>query len=1054
MKFVNQFLNLMKVFVCAGLMVSAAGLYAQDGVTVSGTIVDTGGVPIIGAAVVDPGNTSNGCISDAGGNFSMQAAPGTELVVSCIGYADYKFTVNSQSQSYRIVLQEDALMLEETVVVGYGVQKKVTMTGAVSAVRNEDIISTKNENVQNMLTGKVAGLRIVQKSAEPGQFNNSIDIRGFGAPLVVIDGIPRDNMARVDPEDIESISVLKDASAAVYGVRAANGVILITTKRGQKGETTINYSGNMTWQVPSNFPELVDAADWMLLNNEMSLHNVDNQGLVTYSPEQIEVYRNGTMRSTNWIDEVFKNSAPQTQHNINVSGGNDRINYFASVGYQYQDSFLKTSAINYEKFNLRSNISAKIAKNLHFDLNLAGMMDERQSSPYGSGDIVRYMWLMKPVDSVWFNEAEGMYEQPREASHINPVAIMDTDLVGQNSYKSKWFQSSATLTYELPWVKGLSVKGMYSYDFIMNDNKEYSKEFILYRGDGDNITESHWNGRTEAPNRIARTYYAKNHTLWNVSVNYNNTFGKHSVGAMLLFENQHKVGDNFNGNRQVNLDMDQIFAGISEAQQINQSTDDKALYDYANQALVGRLNYDYANKYIAEFAFRYEGSSRFPAESRWGFFPSVSAGYRISEESFWKNSPLKFINDFKIRASWGIMGDDSALQYQFMTGYIYPSTSNVHEAGLPDGAVFDGSFVNSSENRGIPNRNITWYTSRTFNIGVDAEAWNGLLGVTAEYFNRHRDGLLEKRVNSLPGIVGASLPQENLNSDLTQGFEVELMHENRVGEFAYQIKGNISYTRIKTLYAERAREGNSYLNWRNNTNNRYNNIWWGYAGNGRIESWDEIWYNPIYTGRGALIGDYEYLDWNGDGMFSDLDAQPLATNGLLPLINYGLTVSGQWKGLDFTILFQGAGKRYVAFKEFLYQPLWGGTNALEQFMDRWHTAQPGANPYDPATEWVEGEYAYTGTSPNAVSDFNIQNAAYLRLKTVEVGYSLPRKWLQKVSIKGLRVYVSAYNLLTFTGLKYMDPEFYTDYTGDNSLTNLGYNYPLNKTFTLGLNIKF
>lgn len=1058
MKFSKLLPNLYKGLLSIALAILSTVAFAQGGaidrVTVSGTIVDVNGVPVIGAAVIDPTDTSNGCISDAGGNFSMKAAPGVELVVSCIGYADYKFTVSADKQNYDIVLQEDALMLEETVVVGYGVQKKVTMTGAVSAVRNEDIISTKNENVQNMLTGKVAGLRIVQKSAEPGQFNNDIDIRGFGSPLVVIDGIPRDNMARIDPEDIESISVLKDASAAVYGVRAANGVILITTKRGKKGETTINYSGNMTWQVPSNFPELVNAADWMLLNNEQALHNIDNQGTTIYSQEEINAYRNGSMQSTDWIDAVFKKSAPQTQHNINVSGGTDRISYFASVGYQYQDSFLKTSAIDYEKFNLRSNISAKIAKNLHFDLNLAGMMDERHSSPYGSGDIVRYMWLMKPVDNVWYNEAEGKYEQPRELSHINPVAMMDTDLVGRNSYKSKWFQSSATLTYDLPWVKGLSVKGMYSYDFIMNDNKEYSKEFILYRGDGSTETEYDWNGRTEAPNRVARYYYGKNHTLWNVSVNYSNNFGKHNVGAMILFENSHRVGDNFYGERQVNLDMDQIFAGISDAQQINQSTGSGSLYDYANQALVGRVNYDYANKYIAEFSFRYEGSSRFPQESRWGFFPSVSAGYRISEEKFWKNSPLKFINDFKIRASWGVMGDDSALSYQFMTGYIYPATSNVHEAGLPNGAVFDGSFVNSSENRGIPNRSITWYTSKTLNVGVDAEAWDGLLGITAEYFNRNRTGLLATRTNSLPGVVGASLPQENLNSDLTQGFEIELTHENHAGSFYYQIKGNISYTRIKTIHAEQARQGNSYLNWRNNTNNRYNNIWWGYAGNGRIESWDEIWYNPIYTGRGALIGDYEYLDWNGDGMFSDLDAQPLATNGLLPLINYGLTISGQWKGLDFTILFQGAGKRYVAYKEFLYQPLWGGTNALEQFMDRWHPTDPNANPYDPATEWEEGEYAYTGTSPNAGSDFNIQNAAYLRLKNVEIGYSLPDKWLRKVNIKGLRVYVSAYNLLTFTGLKYMDPEFYTNYNGDGSLTNLGYNYPLNKTFTLGLNIKF
>lgn len=1052
MKFSKLLPNLYKGLLSIALAILSTVAFAQGGaidrVTVSGTIVDVNGVPVIGAAVIDPTDTSNGCISDAGGNFSMKAAPGVELVVSCIGYADYKFTVSADKQNYDIVLQEDALMLEETVVVGYGVQKKVTMTGSVSAVKNSEIITTKNENVQNMLTGKVAGLRVVQNSSEPGSFNTSMDIRGFGSPLVVIDGVPRDNMARVDPEDIESISVLKDASAAVYGVRAANGVVLITTKKGKEGRATISYSGNMTWQIPSNFPELTDAVDWMTLYNEMSMHNVDNQ-TITYPQSQIDEYRNGTKKSIDWRREVIRNSAPQTQHNINVSGGNDKISYFASVGYQYQESFFKSNPITYDKYNVRSNISAKIARNLTFDLNLSGMMDEKQQTPYGAGDIVRAMWLMQPMDQVWYDEEAGQYWQPSNTGLQNPVVMMSREMTGTNTYKSKWFQSSATLTYDLPWVKGLSVKGMYSYDFIMNENKEYRTAYSLYNSAGQEYT---WLAETDAPNRIGRYYYGKNHSLWQVSVNYNRAFGKHNVGGLLLFENQHKVGDNFYGTRQVKLDMDEVFAGISDKQQFMQSTSSGSLYDYANQALVGRVNYDYANKYIAEFAFRYEGSSRFPEDSRWGFFPSVSAGYRVSEEKFWKESPLKFINDFKVRASWGIMGDDSALSYQFLTGYNYPA-SGTNATKLPPGSVFDGSFVNSSNTKGLANKGITWYTSETLNIGVDAEAWNGLLGVTAEYFRRHRDGLLATRVNSLPGVVGATLPQENLNSDLTQGFEIELSHENRAGDFYYQIKANISYTRTKTLHYEQAKQGNSYLDWRNNNNDRYNNIWWGYEGNGRIENWNEIYYNPVYVGRGTILGDYEYLDWNGDGWINDLDVHPIATNGQVPLIYFGLTFSAQWRGLDFSMLLQGAGQKYVAPREFLYQPLWANTNAITDFLDRWHPADPQANPYDPATEWVKGEHAYTGSLPNANSDFNVQNAAYLRVKNIEIGYTLPQKWLRAINIQGLRIYVSAYNLLTITGLKYMDPEFYTSPSG-GGIGDLGYNYPINKSVSLGLNIKF
>lgn len=976
----------------------------------------------------------------------MQADAGVELVVSCIGYQDYRFVVSSSQESYKVVLIEDALMLSETVVVGYGVQKKVTMTGAVSAVKNSEIISTKNENLQNMLTGKVAGLRVVQNTAEPGQFNNSIDIRGFGSPLVVIDGVPRDNMARIDPEDVESISVLKDASAAVYGVRAANGVILITTKKGTKGKTTINYSGNMTWQMPSNVPETVSAADWMVLKNEQARHNVDTYNpTIPHSVEEIEAYRSGAKASTDWYDAVFRKFAPQTQHNVNVSGGNDRISYFTSIGYQYQGSFLETDAINYEKYNLRANISAKIAKNLTFDMNIAGMMDERESSPYSAWDIVRGMWIMLPVDPVYYNESEKMYQQPRNATHLNPVAMMDTELVGQNNYKSKWFQSNAALTYNIPGVKGLSVKAMYSYDFIMNENKEFSTAYYLYSSDGENTVEHLKNSKTEAPNRVARYYYGKNHSLWQAQINYNNSFGKNNVGALLLFENSHKEGDNFYGERQSDFDMNEIFAGIKEGQQMNQSTDSGALYDYANQALVGRFNYDYDGKYIAEFAFRYEGSSRFPENSRWGFFPSVSAGYRISEEKFWKESPLKFINNFKVRSSWGIMGDDSALAYQFLSGYNYPSTGGGANT-LPPGAIFDGKFVNSSQDKGLPNRDITWYTARTFNIGVDAEAWNGLLGVTAEYFRRDRSGLLSTRVNSLPGIVGATLPQENLNSDRTQGFELELTHTNRVGDFAYQIKGNLAYTKTMSIYVEKARAANSYDNWRNNTNNRYNNIKWGYAGNGRIESWEDAFYNDVFTGRGALPGDYEYLDWNGDGMISDLDVHPIANTDEIPLINFGLTFSASWKGFDLSMLFQGAGSKYISPVELLYQPLWGGTTSLVQFMDRWHPADPDANPYDPATEWVEGHYGYTGSDPMSNSEFNIMNAAYLRLKNIELGYSLPDKWMKRINMQGVRIYVSGYNLLTLSGVKYIDPEA--------TQKNQGYNYPLSKTVTLGLNVKF
>ncbi len=1025
-------------------------------ITVTGTVTSSDDGSTLPGVNITIKGTTLGTTTDKDGRYTIRVPDeDAVLVFSFIGFTPQEIAVGTQSV-IDVTLATDVQQLAEIVVVGYGTQKKETLTGSVSAVDNQELVTTKNENVQNMLTGKIPGLRVRQNSSEPGQFASTIDIRGFGAPLIVIDGIPRDNMARIDPEDIESISVVKDASAAVFGSRAANGVILITTKRGTKtGEPSITYSGNMAWQVPSNYPDLVDAADWMTLYNERDRHNVDNSNpTLKYLPEEIEAYRNGTKRSTNWKDAVLRKRAPQTQHTLSATGGNDKITYYTSVGYQYQGSFLQTDAINYEKYTLRSNISAQVSKNIQFDLNLSGFSDEREASPYGSNDIIRAMWLQRPMDQVYYNEEAKQYSMMDWNVILNPVAMMDKDVVGENNYKSKWFQSNASLTYNVPFLEGLSFTGLYSYDYTMNDNKEYTKAYKLFLPTGATYQA---NTQTRGNSRTSRFFYSKNANLWRLQIAFEREFGHHFVSVMNLLENSHYQGDNFYGRRYGVLPLDQIFAGITENQEVLQSTDKAALYDYANRASVGRVTYNFKSKYLAEFSYRYEGSSKFPEGNRFGFFPAVSAGWKISGEPFWtNNSSLSFIDNLKLRGSYGITGDDSGLTYQFVSGYQYPVTgSGVGRTGLPPGYIFGSSFVPASSSTGLANNNITWYKAKTTNIGLDVDAWDGLLGATVEFFKRDRTGLLATRVESLPGIVGANLPQENLNSDENRGFEVELRHSNHIGDITYQVRGNISYTMIRTKYYEMARAGNSYLNWRNGLNDRNNNIWWGYEGDGNMTNWDDIYYNPVFIGRGSVPGDYQYLDWNGDGWISDLDVHPLATNGQVPLINYGITLSAQWKGVDVTMLWQGSGKKYVLAREFLYQPLWSNTNALNDFMDRWHPADPNADPYDPATEWVSGEYGFTGSSPNASSDFNIQNAAYIRLKSLEIGYTVPNNILGRISLQNVRLYANAYNLLTFTKLKYMDPEF--NITNDitrSGLTDLGYNYPINKSYSIGITAKF
>jgi TonB-linked SusC/RagA family outer membrane protein len=1024
-------------------------------IIVTGTVsTSDDGTTLPGVNITIKG-TTQGTTTDVDGKYSIRVPDEDAILVfSFIGYVPQEIKVGSTTV-IDVSLITDIQQLSEIVVIGYGTQKKETLTGAVTQINNQEITTTKNENVQNMLTGKIPGLRVRQNSSEPGQFNTTIDIRGFNTPLIVVDGIPRENMARLDPEDIESISVVKDATAAVFGSRAANGVILITTKKGSKsGEPSITYSGNMAWQRPSNYPDLVGAADWMTLYNERDRHNVDNSNpALKYTDEEIEAYRNGTKQSTNWKDEVLRKSAPQTQHTLSATGGNDKLNYYTSVGYQYQGSFLQSDAINYEKYNFRSNISAQVSKNIQFELNLAGLSDKREQSPYGSADIVRAMWLQRPMDKVYYDEAAKKYGMMDWNVILNPVAMMDKELVGENTYQSKWFQSSAALTYTVPFLKGLSFKGLYSYDYTANDNKEYTKAYTLYLPTG---VAYNANVQTRGNSRTSRFFYAKNANLWRLQLAFEREFGNHYVNIMNLLEDSHYQGDNFYGRRYGVLPLDEIFAGITENQEVLQATDRASLYDYSNRASVGRVMYNFKSKYLAEFSYRYEGSSKFP-HNAWGFFPSISAGWRISGEPFWKdNTSLNFIDNLKVRGSYGVTADDIDLRYQFVAGYQYPVTgTNIGRTGLPPGYIFGNSFVSAANSTGLPNTTIGWTTAKTTNIGLDADAWDGLLGLTFEYFNRNRAGLLATRVQSLPGIVGANLPQENLNSDQNRGFEIELRHANRIGDITYQVKGNISYTRIKTKYFEMARGGNSYLNWRNGVNDRNNNVWWGYEGDGRMTNWDDIYYNDTYVARNSVPGDYQYLDWNGDGWINDLDVHPLATNGQVPLVNYGITLSAQWKGVDLSMLWQGAGKKYVLAREFLYQPLWSNTNALNDFNDRWRPANPDADPYDPATEWVSGEYGYTGTSPNALSDFNIQNAAYVRLKSLEIGYTVPANILKTIALQNVRIYANAYNLLTFTKLKYMDPEFLINNdTNRSGLSDLGYNYPINKSYSIGITAKF
>lgn len=1018
------------------LLISTPSLAQQH--LIKGTVVDNiTGESIIGATVTEK-NTTNATVTNIDGGFSLNVHSGAILEISYVGYKN----VDILAKDGLIVrMQEVTESLNEVVVVGYGTQKKGSLTGAISAISAEDIVTTKNENVQNMLTGKIAGVRIVQNTAEPGEFNNSFDIRGMGAPLIIVDGIPRDNMSRIDPQDIENISVLKDASAAIYGVRAANGVVLITTKRGKKGSISMEYNGNYGLQFPSGSPKSALAADAMTILNEKKMHNV-NGGSRRFSDEEIEAYRNGTKASTDWYDAIMSSNAPQTQHSLSLNGGTEKIKFYTSLGYNFQQSFIKSKDIYYEKFNMRSNITAKPTKNLTVEANMSGIIENNHKSNYDTHWIIRCMQRSPSYFPIYANNNPDYLFDTRVDD--NPYAQSHKSYVGYRRFKTKWIQTSASATYDIPWINGLSLKGLMSYDYQENNNKTYWNQFYTYSYDEASDT---YNGTSHnGPNRIRRQVFFRQSFLYQLSLQYQNLIAeKHNIAALFLIEGRERKGDNFYAQRNLSMPLPYLFAGDTKDQQGNMYSGQNDVYHINNLSYIGRLNYDFMSKYLLEFSFRYDGSSMFAPDKRWGFFPAASAGWRISEEDFWKNSKMSFINNFKLRVSYGKLGDDTAAAYQYISGYNYPAGGRSYQS--PGGYIFDGSFVNASANKGIPNPNITWYTAKTFDVGVDVDVASGLFGASFDFFNRLRDGLLATRATSLPIIVGASLPQENINSDQTLGFELELRHRNHINDFNYQVSGNMAFTRNKYRHQDHGAYGNSYDEWRHNNENRYADIWWGYAKGGRFTSYESIANSTIYANRATLPGDYIYKDWNGDGIISDLDKHPIAFSGV-PKINFGLTLSAQWRGFDFSALFQGALKKSINYVEILAEPAWGDDNSgtLAFFLDRWHPVDPHANPYNTNTEWTAGSYAYSGTVADENSLFRIFNTNYMRLKNIELGYTLPEHLTNKIGLQNVRLYLNGYNLLTFCSMKYIDPEHTNDMWGCS--------YPLNKSMNFGVNIKF
>ena len=1062
----NKSTKIVIVLMC--LLLGFAQWSFAQGNPIKGKVIDGAGEPVLGANVAQKG-TGAGTVTDDNGNFTLNVPGNATLVISYLGYTTKEVKVNNQS-NLTIQLEEDTQGLGEVVVTGYLSQKKLTLSGAVSTIGNKELTVTKNENTVNMLAGKLPGVRITQRSAMPGAYNSVIDIRGMSdvtnkdngtrtTPLFVVDGVPRDQdyFSRMDPEEIETITVLKDASAAIYGVRAANGVILITTKRGtaQGGKVDISYSGSIAAQQMIYVPQSTNSGEWMTLKNEQVTHDFNSNYLtrapLPFSDDDFKNYYNGTgYKDYNWINKVFKKNPTQTQHNLTINGGNDNLRYFFNLGYFKQNSSYNSGSLWSENWNFRSNVDAKITKRLSLSVQIGAIITNNHSPSAGTWDIYKNTWLAYPYTPFYANDnplyLNGDPNNTQNPNDPNMIAKTDSKYVGFSLNRDRRLNGTLGLTYDIPGVKGLSAKASYDYSMFLPDNTNYNQAYNLYQY---NSTTDVYQAIRKSSGSITRSANYNLNTDMQLGLSYSNKFGKHDVNAALVFEEYYQSWEDFTAYRELSVPVPYLFAGDANG---NQDGKGGSPGDRLNQAFIGQFNYDYAGKYILSFLFRYDGSSRYPAGSRWGFFPAVTAGWRLSEESFIKNN-LSFLTNLKLRGSYGITGDDTA------AGNYPPVFVGYKLADQDRGWYFNGTaYQLGVKATDIPNPNLTWYTTKMTDVGVDFEILNSKLYGSYDYFVRDRDGLLADRGTLIPGTVGANLPQENINSDRIWGQEIELGHRNHVGNVNYFVSAQLSSVRQKSLFTQETPASNSYDYWRNRNSGRYGNLFWQNQAGGMFTSITDIHNFTAYPQpQGRLPGDWYAVDWNGDGIIDNNDQHPIAISGL-PLFNFGISMGAEYKNFDLSVNFQGAYKVYTQYSEVFVEALpFGGSNTMYWFMDRWHPEDPNADLWSPNTQWVSGYYPLTGGDGRRNWSNAINDASYMRLKTLELGYSIPKKVLSKVSVKNLRVYFNGYNLLTFSKMHGIDPE---RPGSNNDLLNTQqgyvgmYQYPNNQTFTFGLNIKF
>lgn len=1014
--------------------------YASAQVIIKGSVSEGNGDPLIGASVTIKGELS-GTTTDVDGNYSLSVADNNAILVfSFIGYETKEEPIANRTR-INVVLSEKNEGLDEIVVVGYGTQKRQTVTGAVSQISGDELLKKPVGNINNMLGGLISGVVSLQQSGQPGSDGASIIIRGTGAKYIV-DGIER-SISEIDPNEIASISVLKDASSAsVYGLDA-NAVVIVTTKRGKTGPSKISFSGSYGVSSNATMLDMLDGPEYAYWYNKA--REMDGDAPV-FSSTHVEKMLNDDPTdgwgNTDWYEETF--GLGRTMNvNVNATGGTDKIKYFVSLGNYKQKG--NVEGFDYDRLNLRSNIDAVIADNLDLTFDISGRIEDRKRPGYSAspGD-----WNNIPQQAMRAHpyvpmEKEGAPVSTRTASsYVNPLAA--SDLTGYSKVKSSIIQTNLALRYRVPFVEGLSLKFMSGYDISYQTSKAFSTPYYTYVATAPTATTGDigysytYDARGTTTSLVeGLSHYSRLTT--NSSISYENQFGEHSLSLLALMETINRDGNLFGayGYGFDILELDELnYATMDDKTKVSGSSSEQRQAGY-----LGRVTYDYAQKYLAEFSLRYDGSYVFGGMvkgKRWSPFPAGSLGWRVSEEGWFKDR-FSYVDNLKLRASLGLTGTTEISPYYYLNTLSF----------LNDPAVILGGTSQSGLITSKPaNIDLTWAKALQYNLGFDAMLWKGKLGVEFDVFYKYIYDMLSSASATYPDSYGGYVyGYENNNKQDHKGFEFSLTHRNQVGDFRYSFGLNGTYTERRWL---RFGDSENTPDWLKLTGKEVGSQI-GFIALGLFQSQEEIDNSPTIVGKAVRVGDIKYMDRNGDGVISYEQDRGYIGKSAYPKFVGGLTFSGAWKGIDLSALIQGGLGREVALtgvysggvmdNTSMTKPFYHGGNSPKYLVENsWREDNP------------DGEFPrlalVTASSNNAYSSsFWYRNGDYLRLKSLQLGYTFPQRWTQGIGMDNLRVYAEGQNLFTVSQLsKYnIDPE-------QPGVSN-GY-YPQQRVISMGLKLIF